>query len=91
MAENTLKEEVAKKLIDLLSPENVAKIVLGTDENGNQRSFMDLLNRKKRKKSKNDEDKYISSIKKRKKKKSKKNKKKKKKNKTKYGDRSIDF
>lgn len=81
MADSTVKEEIGKKLVELLSPDNVAKIVLGTDDDGKQRSIMDVLDRKKKKKSKNAGDLYLDSVKKRKKK--KKGKKKKKKNKKK--------
>lgn len=81
MAENTVKEEIGKKLVELLSPDNVAKIVLGTDDDGKQRSIMDVLDRKKKKKSKNAGDLYLDSVKKRKKKKGKKKKKKNKKKK----------
>lgn len=55
MADSTVKEEIGKKLVELLSPDNVAKIVLGTDDDGKQRSIMDVLGRKKKKKSKNAE------------------------------------
>ena len=68
MADSTVKEEIGKKLVELLSPDNVAKIVLGTDDDGKQRSIMDVLGRKKKKKSKNAGDLYLDSVKKRKKK-----------------------
>ena len=85
MSDSKVKEEIGKKLVELLSPDNVAKIVLGTDDDGKQRSIMDVLDRKKKKKKKNAGDLYLDSVKKRKKKKGKKKKKKnKKKNKKKY-------
>lgn len=79
--DSAVKEEIGKKLVELLSPDNVAKIVLGTDEDGKQRSIMDVLGRKKKKKKKNAGDLYLDSVKKKKKgkKKKKKNKKKNKK------------
>ena len=74
MADITVKEEIGKKLVELLSPDNVAKIVLGTDADGKQRSIMDMIEKKKKKKRKTAGDLYKESVKKKKKSKKKKKK-----------------